>query len=48
MADLAREAEQAIRNEAWEQAGEYMEQMETAFIRVLAFAHQNTPGAIPQ
>ncbi len=42
MADLAREAEQAIRNGAWEQAGEYMEQMETAFIRVLAFAHQ--PG----
>jgi len=41
MADLAREAEQAIRNGAWEQAGEYMEQMETAFIRVLAFAHQN-------
>jgi len=48
MADLAREAEQAIRNEAWERAGEYMEQMETAFICVLAFAHQNTPGAIPQ
>ena len=48
MADLAREAEKAIRNEAWEQAGEYMEQMETAFINVLAFAHRNTPGAIPQ
>jgi CheY-like chemotaxis protein len=45
MADLAREAEQAVRNEAWEQAEEYMEQMETAFIRVLAFAHQR---AIPQ
>jgi HPt (histidine-containing phosphotransfer) domain-containing protein len=48
MADLAREAEQAIRNQAWEQAGEVMEQMETAFIRVLAFAHQNAPGTIPQ
>ncbi|MHB1592323.1 MAG: response regulator, partial [Sulfuricella sp.] len=45
MADLAREAEQAIRNGAWEQAGECMEQMETAFIRVLAFANQR---AIPQ
>ncbi|MBZ0095602.1 MAG: response regulator [Sulfuricella sp.] len=45
MADLAREAEQAIRNGAWEQAGESMEQMETAFIRVLAFAHQRS---IPQ
>ncbi|MDP2154675.1 MAG: response regulator, partial [Sulfuricella sp.] len=40
MADLAREAEQAIGNGAWEQAGAYTEQMETAFIRVLAFAHQ--------
>jgi HPt (histidine-containing phosphotransfer) domain-containing protein len=45
MADLAREAEQAIRNGAWEQAGESMEQMETAFIRVLAVAHQRS---IPQ
>jgi two-component system sensor histidine kinase/response regulator len=45
MADLAREAEQAITNGSWEQAGESMEQMETAFIRVLAFAHQR---AIPQ
>ena len=45
MADLAREAEQAIGNGAWEQAGEIMEQLETAFIRVLAFAHQR---AIPQ
>jgi len=42
MADLAREVEQAIRNEAWVQAGEYMEQMETAFILVLAFAHQRS------
>lgn len=41
MADLAREAEQAIGNEAWEQAGEVMEQLETAFIRVLAFAYEN-------
>ena len=48
MADLAREAEQAIRNEAWEQAGEVVEQMETAFIRVLAFAHQSKEEAIPQ
>ncbi len=45
MADLAREAEQAIKNGAWDQAGEVIEQMETAFIRVLAFAHQR---AIPQ
>jgi len=44
MADLAREAELAIRDGAWEQAGDVMEQMETAFIRVLAFAHQNAPG----
>jgi CheY-like chemotaxis protein len=42
MVDLARETEQAIRNEAWDQAGQYMEQMEIAFIRVLAFAHQRS------
>ncbi|MHB1292637.1 MAG: response regulator, partial [Sulfuricella sp.] len=48
MADLAREAEQAIGNGAWEQAGEVMEQMETAFIRILAFSHQKAQGAIPQ
>ncbi|MBU1690458.1 MAG: response regulator [Gammaproteobacteria bacterium] len=46
MADLAREAEQAIRTGAWEQAGEVMEQMETTFIRVLFFAHQNAPESI--
>jgi CheY-like chemotaxis protein len=40
MADLAREAEQAIRNGAWEQAEECRKRMETAFIRILAFAHQ--------
>lgn len=44
MADLAREAEQAIRNGGWEHAGECMEQMEAAFIRILAFAHQNAKG----
>jgi two-component system sensor histidine kinase/response regulator len=40
MADLARETEQAIRNGDWGQAEEYREQMETAFIRILAFVHQ--------
>ena len=40
MAALARNIEKEIRDAAWEQAGEHFEQMEAAFIRVLAYVHQ--------
>ncbi|MDD5328521.1 MAG: ATP-binding protein [Sulfuricella sp.] len=38
MAGLAREAETAVKSEKWGEAEEIAERMETAFIRVLAFA----------
>ncbi|MDD5241472.1 MAG: response regulator [Sulfuricella sp.] len=43
MANLARGTEQAVKNGDWQQAGEYFEQMEMTFIRILAFAHPHGP-----
>jgi len=41
MVSLARKAEQVIKSGNWKAAEENFEQMEAAFIRVLAFAHRN-------
>lgn len=41
MAVMAREIEQAIKNEDWDAAEQQLERMETAFIRILGFVDQN-------